>query len=152
MKILMATLLTLGTLFTAGCAPATEAAPTISLEQAEDANNPACADVGVRLPDKVANFAKRETNAQSTAAWGNPSAVIYRCGLPEVKASDLVCVTSSDIDWLIDDSKRPAYRFITFGRSPAVEVIVDTKQISGVTAVDQLATAIAKIPATNHCK
>jgi hypothetical protein len=152
MKILLATALALSSLALTGCAPAAPVLPTVSLNAAEDANNPACAEVGVRLPEKVGELEKRQTDSQSTAAWGNPTTVIYRCGMPEVTVSDLVCVTSEDIDWLIDDSKRPTYRFVTFGRKPAIEVVVDAKQISGVTALEGFAPAISKIPATKRCK
>ncbi|MFM6980227.1 MAG: DUF3515 family protein [Micrococcales bacterium] len=61
--------------------PLTGCTAAVSLEPAADANNPACAEVIVRLPDTVADFEKRATNAQSTAAWGTPAAVILRCGL-----------------------------------------------------------------------
>ncbi len=152
MKILLATALALSSLALTGCAPAAPVLPTVSLNAAEDANNPACAEVGVRLPETVGELAKRQTDSQSTAAWGDPTSVIYRCGMPEVTVSDLVCVTSEDIDWLIDDSKRPTYRFVTFGRKPAIEVVVDSKAISGVSALDSFASAISKIPATKRCR
>lgn len=41
---------------------------------ADDANNPACADVIVRLPSTVDGLDRRYTNAQSTGAWGDPQA------------------------------------------------------------------------------
>ncbi len=152
MKIFIATALALGSLALTGCAPAAPVLPTVSLDAAADANNPACAEVGVRLPESVGEMAKRQTDSQSTAAWGDPTGVIYRCGMPEVTVSDLVCVTSEDVDWLIDDSKRPTYRFITFARKPAIEVVVDSKLISGVSALDSFATAIKEIPASKRCR
>ena len=126
-------------------------APTVNLEVAPLANDPACAEVIVRLPDVVAEQTKRASNAQSTAAWGNPSAVILRCGLEPIAASTLTCVTAGDIDWLVDDSAAPSYRFITFGRAPATEVIVDSSVVAGVTALEELAGAVQNIEATNYC-
>ena len=126
-------------------------AATVNLEAAPLANDPACAEVIVRLPDALDNLAKRTTNAQSTGAWGEPAAVILRCGLEPVEVSKLTCVTSSDIDWLVDDSNSPNYRFITFGRNPATEVIVDSTKIAGVTALDALASAVSKIEPTKRC-
>lgn len=130
----------------------TGCATTISLDPASDANNPACASVVVRLPDTIDSAQKRETNAQSTAAWGDPASVIFRCGLEPVTISKLACVTASDVDWLVDDSKRPSYRFISFARTPAIEVIVDSKTASGVTVLDELASAVKKIPASDRCQ
>ncbi len=105
----------------------------------------------VRLPDTIDTLAKRGTNSQSTAAWGEPTSVIFRCGLPEVSVSKLTCVTASDIDWLVDDTNRPSYRFVSFARKPAIEVIVDSTKVSGVTALDELSSAISYIPASKRC-
>lgn len=127
-------------------------AATVTLEAAELANNPACAEVIVRLPQEIDVLPKRVTNAQSTAAWGEPTAVILRCGLPEVSASSLTCVTAGGVDWLVDDSQSPSFRFITFGRNPATEVIVDSTAISGVSALEALAPAVENIDSTKSCK
>jgi hypothetical protein len=127
-------------------------ATTVTLEAAENANDPACAEVIVRLPDVIDVQSKRMTNAQSTGAWGEPAAVILRCGLPEAAASSLTCVTAGGVDWLVDDSQSPSFRFITFGRSPATEVIVDSTAISGVSALEALAPAVENIASTKNCK
>ena len=123
----------------------------VSLDAADDSNNPACADVTVRLPDTVDGLARRGTNAQSTGAWGTPARVILRCGLPEVTVSKLTCVTEAGVDWLVDDSQKPSYRFITFARKPAIEVIVDSDHATGVNTLDDLASAVKSIEATDHC-
>ena len=124
---------------------------TVSLEAAADSNNPACAEVSVRLPDQVAELTKRATDAQATGAWGNPTAVLLRCGLPPVEVSELPCVTANGVDWLVDESAKPSYRFITFGRNPATEVIVDSTKAAGVTALSDLSNAIQSIEATKEC-
>lgn len=124
---------------------------TVNLEVAEHANDPACAEVIVRLPDQIGELSKRVTNAQSTGAWGSPAAVILRCGLTEVAVSKLTCVTAGGIDWLVDDSKNPSYRFITFGRKPATEVIVDSTSISGVSVLEALGSAVENIPSYKTC-
>ena len=129
----------------------TACAPTVNLEVAPLANDPACAEVIVRLPDVVADQTKRVSNAQSTAAWGNPASVILRCGLEPLAASTLTCVTAGEIDWLVDESAAPSYRFITFGRTPATEVIVDSQIVAGVTALEELAGAVQNIEATKYC-
>jgi len=122
----------------------TSCASTVSLESAPAANSPRCAAVSVRLPDTIDGNQQRPTDAQATSAWGTPANVILRCGLPEVLASTLPCVTAGGIDWLVDDSKAPNYRFITFGRKPATEVIVDSKKASGVQALDALGLSISQ--------
>jgi len=125
--------------------------PTVSLEPAADANNPGCAEVIVRLPDAVDGQERRTTNAQSTAAWGNPATVILRCGIEPVEISTLPCVTANGVDWIVDDSAKPSFRFITFGRTPALEVIVDSENAVGVNALDSLAEAVKSIEPTKEC-
>jgi hypothetical protein len=132
-------------LSTTGCSS------TVSLEPADFANTPACADVTVRLPQTVGELEKRTTDAQATGAYGDPAAVIVRCGLPGVTVSKLRCVSTSGVDWLVDESKAPTYRFVTFGRQPATEVIVNSKKAVGVSTLDALAPAIKAIPATTNC-
>jgi hypothetical protein len=125
--------------------------PTVSLEPAADANNPGCADVIVRLPDAVDGQERRTTNAQSTAAWGNPATVILRCGIEPVEISTLPCVTANGVDWIIDESAKPSFRFISFGRTPALEVIVDSENAVGVNVLDSLAQAVKSIEPTKNC-
>lgn len=145
MKNLVACSVVLLTLATSGCAA------TVALEPAELANDPECAEVIVRLGDELASLPRRSTNAQSTAAWGDPTAVIFRCGLAPVTVSELPCVSAGEVDWLVDDSQRPNYRFVTFGRSPASEVIVDSTVISGVSALEELAPLVDYLPVQARC-
>jgi hypothetical protein len=138
-------ILAVATLMLSGCAS------TVNIEAAPDANNPACAEVIVRLPSDVDGLGKRVTGSQSTGAWGDPTGVLLRCGLPLVEASTLPCVTQGGVDWLVDDSKAPSYRFVTFGRKPAAEVIVDSRKVSGASALDALAPSVQFLPGTREC-
>lgn len=126
-------------------------AATVNLEPAEDSNNPGCAEVMVRLPSQLGGLQERYTNAQATAAWGEPAAVLLRCGLEPVEVSTLPCVTAAGIDWLVDDSLAPSYRFISYARFPAVEVVVDSDNASGITSLEGIAGAVAQLPATKAC-
>ena len=126
-------------------------AATVNLEPAEDSNNPGCAEVMVRLPSQLGGLQERYTNAQATAAWGDPAAVLLRCGLEPVEVSTLPCVTAAGIDWLVDDSLAPSYRFISYARFPAVEVVVDSDNASGITSLEGIAGAVAQLPATKAC-
>lgn len=127
-----------------GIATLTGCASAVSLDPAPAANNPKCAAITVRLPDEIDGNKRRATDAQATGAWGTPAVILERCGLPEVLASTLTCVTAGGIDWLVDDSQAPKYRFITFGRNPATEVIVDSGKASGVQALDALGVSIGQ--------
>jgi hypothetical protein len=142
---LSALLIAAGSLLTAGCAG------TVTLEPAPEANAYACAEISVRLPDTLAGLERRTTSAQATAAWGDPAAVIYRCGIPNIGPSDLPCFTVDDVDWLLDESNAPRYVFISYGRSPATEVIVDNDLVSGPDALRPISAAVAVTEAEARC-
>lgn len=113
---------------------------------AKGANDPACAAVTVRLPDTVDGQQRRWTDAQATGAWGTPTSVLLTCGLEAPGPSTLVCQTVDDVDWLIDDTDAPKYRFTTFGRTPAVEVYLDYDVVSGRDALSALSSAVQQLP------
>jgi len=144
MKFLKLGLLVLPLMMT-GCSA------TVHLEPARDANSVTCANLLVRLPETVGELSQRSTDAQATSAWGDPAGVIFRCGLPEVTVSELKCVTEEGVDWLVDPTNAPNYRFITFGRNPASEVIIDSTKAVGVTVLDDLASTIKNQPSSANC-
>lgn len=119
------------------------------MEQAADANNPACAEVMVRLPGSVDSQDRIWTDAQSTAAWGDDagSAVLMTCGVPAPPPTTLPCQTVASVDWIIDDSDAPRYRVTTYGRTPAVEVYLDNEVVSSATVLDRLSGPVSLIPA-----
>lgn len=138
-------------LLTVALAVLTACSPIVTLSPAPDATNPDCADVIVRLPKSASGEVLRETNAQATAAWGNPASILLRCGVTVPGPSTLVCVTLRGVDWLYDPSGAPNYTFTTFGRDPATQVIVDGDRISGTNALVDLAAAVGSVPATRQC-
>lgn len=135
----------LSTLLLAGCGA------IVPMTSAKDANSEACATVTVRLPQTVADQPKRETNAQATGAWGTPASILLHCGVAIPGPSTLPCVEINGIDWLEDDSQKPLYRYTTFGRVPAVEVVIDSNKVSGTTTLVDLTGSLSEIPATTRC-
>lgn len=129
-------------LLLAGCLP------TVALSPAPDANNPDCAQVSVRLPEQVDTFERRETDAQATGAWGDPVAVILRCGVEVPGPSTLPCIEipGTGIHWLRDASEAPHYLFTTYGRDPAISVQVDADLIPPGIALDDVANAVTFLP------
>jgi hypothetical protein len=131
----------------------TGCAGTVPLEPGPESNALGCAEVMVRLPDTVGaiELERRTTNAQSTAAWGDPAAVLYRCGLPPQPPSDLPCFDIEGVDWLLDESASPRYVFTTYGRTPVTEVIIDVTYIAGAEAMRELSPFIAIVDADARC-
>lgn len=116
-----------------------------------DARIVECAEVTVRLPDEVAGLTQRETNAQATGAWGDPASVLFWCGAPAPGPTTDRCVSVNGIDWIIDESEEPRYRFTSYGRFPTVTVVVDNAVVSGTTAITDLSSAVSVTAVVNRC-
>ena len=144
---LLAVILTSAGLALTGCAP------IVSLEPAADANNPGCAEISVRLPDAVAGEQKRETDAQATGAWGDPTVILLRCGVPPIGPTTKPCVNVNGIDWvLMTDPAAKTIVYQTFGRTPATEVIIDhVHGVSDSAVLPEFSSAIANVKQTQKC-
>jgi len=134
--------------------------PTVALEPAADAADPACAAVTVRLPSEIDEgdtvFAARETNAQATGAWGDPTVVVLHCGVAQpAPTSDLPCNTVVDrtgnsIDWLVDGSADPIFTFTTYDKAPAVSVTIDYDSIGSASVLNAISIAVSQLPENGH--
>lgn len=120
------------------------------MQPAVNANDPACADVIVRLPDELGELQQRRTNAQSTGAWGEPASVLLYCGIEPSGPTLDNCVNVNGVDWIRDDSNAPLFRFEAYGREPGLEVIIDAEQTSG-TAIIELGNVVSQLPQVRHC-
>ncbi|MBC7723142.1 MAG: DUF3515 family protein [Burkholderiaceae bacterium] len=128
----------------AGCAVA------VPMQPAADAVNPDCAEIIVRLPDAIDGHDQRETDAQATGAWGDPAVILLRCGVEVPGPSTQRCVSIDGIDWLVDDSDPDRGVFTTYGRDPAVQVVVD-HVTSDSNALNALSNAVGSAPVSGAC-
>lgn len=117
---------------------------------APGATDPACAAALRQLPPTVLSKAPGPSPAEGSAAWGDP-AIVLRCGLPEQGPTTRPCVTVNEVDWVIDDSGDPL-RFVTYGRAPAMEVLVPTAygRQNATGALVDVAVAAQALPRTSH--
>lgn len=123
----------------------------VDLDAAPHADDPACATVTARLPHTVENLPRRDTSAPSTGAWGDPAAVLLRCGVTVPTASDLPCLESdAGYPWLVDDSKSPTVVFTSYGRSPAIAVVVDQTKLSAGAVLHDLEPIVALTTKNGH--
>ena len=127
-----------------GCASA------VPMQPADDAVNPQCAEIIVRLPDVIDDHTQRETDAQATGAWGDPAVILLTCGGDVPGPSTDRCITIDGIDWLVDDTDPDFGVFTTYGRDPAVQVVVDLVT-SDSNALNALSNAVGSAPVTGGC-
>ncbi|MEU4360451.1 DUF3515 family protein [Promicromonospora sp. NPDC023987] len=138
----------------AGCAR------TIGVEVAPDAADPKCAEVMLAVPDELGgDLPKVPTDSQATAAWGEPgAAVTMRCGVAPIGPSaDCQSVDSGDgtaVDWIVTTDGADTWRFVTYGREPAAEVIVPpaVTENHSTSFIADLAGAVTQVPATKECQ
>lgn len=103
----------------AGCARPVSVAP------APQASAPACASV--RWPGALGEAGRVETDPPSpgTAAWAQSgrATIVARCGVAVPGPTSDECIAVDDVDW-VAHRLEDGMRFTTYGRSPAVEVLV----------------------------
>jgi hypothetical protein len=136
----------------------TACASTVSLDAADDATNPACASVIVSLPEAIGAtepggpFAERPTDAQATAAWGEPAAVTLRCGVPVPGPSTATCATVGGVDWIdVTEEGSEVRTLVTYGRDPAVELVIDPDLLSASTVLGDLSSAVDRTEEVGAC-
>lgn len=101
----------------AGCSRAVQVAVPA------EGTSAACAAVAKAWPASVSGLAPVDTDPTSPAvrAYGDP-AVIARCGVADPGPST-ECLSVSGVDWVVSTLTDGA-QFVTFGRTPALEVLV----------------------------
>ncbi|MDP9222233.1 MAG: DUF3515 domain-containing protein [Actinomycetota bacterium] len=114
------------------------------------ADDPACTQLGAALPKTLLKQDRRATDPSSPAlaAWGDP-AIILRCGVETPGPTTDQCTTVNGIDWVA----RPltdGYDFTTYGRTPAIQVLVPKHYAPETFALTGLASAVAAIPQGEH--
>jgi hypothetical protein len=143
-----------------GTAGATAAcAPRIGVPVADDAADPLCAEVVLAVPDSLgADLPQVGTTSQATAAWGAPgAAVTLRCGVevpgPTTDLCQSVGTGSDTVDWLVVEDGEGTWTFTTYGRDPAVQVVVPPAVSANhsTSFMADLGPAVRSVPQTRQC-
>lgn len=86
----------------------------------------------------------------SIAAWGDP-AIIARCGLPAPAPTVDSCVDVNGVDWVVRELTDGSAA-VTYGREPALEVLVPKAYGPVPLLLPALAPAAQALPETGrHC-
>lgn len=112
--------------------------------------DPACADMAARLPDRLLDRERVDTSVTSpaVAAWGKP-AIIWRCGVTPPGPTTEQCVNVNGIDWVVDPLG-DGTGFVTYGRVPAVQVLVPRAYQPETFALTALSGAVDVVPQGEH--
>ena len=112
--------------------------------------DPGCAAMADALPPRLLSKDRVRTSQTSPAlaAWGRP-AIIWRCGVAPPGPTTQDCITVNGIDWLVqplDDGTG----FVTYGRVPAVQVLVPSQYAPETFALPALSTAVSQVAQGEH--
>lgn len=91
---------------------------------APEAHDPLCGVVADRWPADVGGHERVAVrdDPPAVAAWGDP-AIIARCGATSPGPTTDDCVAADGVDW-VGRRVEGGMVFVTYGRAPAVEVLV----------------------------
>jgi Protein of unknown function (DUF3515). len=104
----------------------------------------------VTMPDDLAGYKLRDTTSQATAAWGDPSKIILRCGVNVPGPTTDPCVSVNGVDWVAKEGD-VAWTLTTYGRTPATEVLFNPNEVPSSSVLTQLSSAAERIPANGQC-
>ena len=80
-------------------------------------------------------------------AWGDP-AIIARCGVTSPGPTASGCVSVDGIDW-VGSKLSDGGRYVTYGRTPAIEVLVPSKY-DNLPPLGAFTEAAKQIPQGSH--
>ncbi|MEZ0163936.1 DUF3515 family protein [Kineococcus sp. LSe6-4] len=98
------------------------------VQAAPQADDPACAPLLRALPQTLDGLGRTPQGAPGVAVWGQEQ-VVLRCGGLVLGPTTKACIPvgpdgGPTVDWVQDAANDRAVRFLTYGRTPAVEVTV----------------------------
>lgn len=119
---------------------------------ASGASDPLCTKVAQHWPATVASKSHTDIDVsgeptKTVAAWGDP-AIIARCGVAAPGPST-DCIEADDIDWVMT-SLSDGKRFVTYGRVPAIEVLVPSAYSPEPLVLGAFDNAAGQVPQNTH--
>ncbi|MGE9807871.1 MULTISPECIES: DUF3515 family protein [unclassified Janibacter] len=118
----------------------------VEVADAPLAEDPACAKVAAAWPTTVANQAVVETTGAGATvrAWGDPT-IVARCGVPALTPTTEQCIEADGLGWVVSDLS-DGVRLTTYGKDPAVEILVPEAYAPAPLLLPAFADAAAALP------
>jgi hypothetical protein len=116
------------------------------------AGDPACTAASAAWPADVSGrpVVATDPSAPAVRAWGDP-AIVARCGVATPGPTTDDCLTVDDVDWVATPLS-DGTRFVTYGRDPAIEVLVPKGPVPEGSLLPAFSAAARALPTTGrHC-
>ncbi|GAB3253354.1 DUF3515 family protein [Kineosporia babensis] len=116
----------------------------------EEAKSAECADLLEQLPETVLGRSRTAQDSVGMATWGDPP-IYLACGATPTGPTTDACIDVNDVAWVFSETPEH-YRFLTYGRTPAVEVQVPTsvERTQATGALVDLSEAVAPLEQTER--
>ncbi|MFJ4969477.1 DUF3515 family protein [Streptomyces sp. NPDC088755] len=126
--------------------------PGEGVTSAPHAKSAACEDLTDRYPDRLGGQALAFTDRPGVAVWGD-DAVVLRCGVELPAPTIDPCATVDGVDWVFreDRSKDGGKVVVTYGRDPAVEVVVSDDVVAVDDALVSLSALVEPLKMYTKC-
>lgn len=110
----------------------------------------ACAAAATHWPETFAGQEGVETDPTDPAvrAWGDP-AIVARCGVPALPPTTEQCIAVDGVDWVAEELD-DGTRLTTFGRDPAIEVLVPRDYDPAPLHLPRLSAAARALPTNDR--
>ena len=114
----------------------------------EASDSPVCRSVADHWPTTVGSHEPRVTAVQTrgVAAWGDPP-IVARCGKQPPGPTTDQCLDVNGVDWILTELDDGAM-FTTYGRDPALEVLVPDAYETSPLLLPAFGAAAEQIPQT----
>ena len=90
-------------------------------------------------------------DSPAARAWGDP-AIVAVCGYEPPGPSTLECVAVDGVDWIVQ-RRSDGVQFTTYGRSPAMDVLVPAAYAPEPLQLPAFSAAARSLPETGrHCQ
>ncbi|TBO60168.1 DUF3515 domain-containing protein [Streptomyces kasugaensis] len=126
--------------------------PSSVMESAPNASSPLCGEIAKKYPREILGEARSDVELPGVAVWGE-STVILRCGLTPPRPTLDPCFNVNGVDWVLEEGKsgEGMKTLITYGRNPAVEVVISDASPSAGDGLVDLSKVVEGIPQKSKC-
>lgn len=132
---------------------------TVQVPAGPEASATECADVVIGAPPTLLELDRHETSSQGTVAWGSgEDTIVLRCGVQSPGPTTERCTRLGDadgatVDWIVREQDGLVF-YTTYGRSPAIEVLVPRSVAPdqpSAAALDLTQLVTTTVEATDYC-
>jgi uncharacterized protein DUF3515 len=126
--------------------------PARGLTAAAGAGDAHCREITRKAPGRLAGKERRSVGLEGVVVWGSQD-VILRCGVNSPAATKDPCFAADGVDWVIDVRQSTPERkvIVTFGRTPAAQVAILTRDVHTDEVIVELSRLVAGMPKSGRC-